>query len=162
MELDRAGEPRFTQEEMSEIIDAAARLDGLSGDPADLTLQDVTQIGAELGISPDAVREVVARRERERAAEAAARAKQAAAEARREQERAQQWRRWRNSLARLIPMAAFFLILDLVTGGSLDWWYWPVLGVGIAFIGQTTRLLLRADHDEDEGHHSRRRGHHGP
>ncbi len=135
---------------MSEILDAAARLDGAGGDPSDLTLDDVTQIGQELGIDPDAVREVVAEREAQRAADAVERAATEETMAREASERARQWHRWRVSLARFVPMAAFFLILDLVTGGGLTWFWWPLLGIGIALIGQTARILLRADEGGDQ------------
>ena len=148
MDRDQDRKRRYSQDEMNEILDAAARLDDLSGEPAELTLDEVAQIGAELGSSPDAVREVVTQREAERAAEAAERAAAEAAIAHEEAERARQWRRWRASVARFVPMAAFFFILDLVTGGGLTWFWWPLLGIGIALIGQTTRLLMRADPEE--------------
>ena len=100
MDRDQGRKRRYSQDEMNEILDAAARLDDLSGEPAELTLDEVAQIGAELGISPDAVREVVAQREAERAAEAAERAAAEAAIAHEEAERARQWRRWRASTSR--------------------------------------------------------------
>ena len=148
MDRESAGRDRFSQEEMSEILEMAARLDGPADD--ELTREDVTQIAAELGISEDAVRQAMDRREREAAAERA----KVEAEAEHKASRSREWRAVRAAIARVAPMIAFFLIIDLVTGGGLSWWYWPVLGISIPVIGQLMGVLLRTGDnngpDEDE------------
>lgn len=46
-------------------------------------------------------------------------------------------------------MSAFFLVLNMVTGGAA-WWYWPVLGWGIGVVMQGLSLYgpLRDPDDE--------------
>lgn len=138
---------RYSPDEMSEILDAAARLDGLGADPGDLTVDEVAEIGRELGISPDTVREVAARRESAREAEAAERV--AAERAERELDewramrRARRWRKWRAALARTLGLVMFFFLLDFATSNDLTWWFYPAIALGLGFTIRTFDLLFR-------------------
>lgn len=148
MDRESTGRDRFSQEEMSEILEMAARLDGPDDD--EITRDDLTQIASELGISEEAVRQAMERKEREAAAERA----KVEAEAEQKASRSYEWRAVRGAIARVVPLVAFFLLIDLVTDGSLSWWFWPVIGLSIPVVGQLMSVLLRTGDengpDEDE------------
>ena len=50
MDQDSAGEPRFTQDEMSEILELAARLDGPLANPDEVSFDEDGLIGCEKNV----------------------------------------------------------------------------------------------------------------
>lgn len=144
MDRDRAKRQRFSTDEMSEIIETAARLDGVSHDPNEVTLDEIKQIAAELGISDEAVFAAIAKR---REAEAAERA-EAEVRAEERRKRARAWRAWRAHLASYIAVIFGLILLDLVTGPGA-WWYFPAIGWGMG-LGVHTLVVLFNATDEDD------------
>lgn len=145
MDREEVGRERFSTDEMTEIIETAARLDDVSRDPNEVTLADITQVAAELGISDEAVMAAVAERRR------AADERRALDEERRglRRKRAKAWRDWRAHLASYIAVIGGLLALDLVTSGSATWWFYPAIAWGMGLGVHTLVVLFNAD-DEDE------------
>jgi hypothetical protein len=144
MDRERPERQRFTTDEMGEIIETAARLDGVSHDPNAVTLDEIAQVAAELGISDEAVMAAVAERRRE------AEAERAEEEQRRElrRKRARAWRAWRAHIASYISVMLGLVLLDLVTGPG-GWWYYPAIAWGMG-LGVHTLVILFNATDEDD------------
>lgn len=150
MDRESVSGQRFTQDEMSEIIETAARLDRAS-DPlsGEVSYEELRQIANELGISDEAVLAAVAKRREEEAARAAEEAERA--EERRK--RAKAWRDWRSHLAAYIAVIGGLFLLNFVTAGfSLSplWAIYPAIGWGMGLGVHTLVVLFNADDDEDD------------
>lgn len=145
MDREEVGRERFSTDEMSEIIETAARLDGISHDPNEVTLAEITQVAAELGISDEAVMAAVAERRREAAEQ------RALDEERKDlrRKRAKAWRDWRAHLASYVAVILGLLLLDLVTGGTLSWWFYPAIAWGMGLGVHTLVVLFNADDEDD-------------
>ncbi len=138
MELEQGQQRRFSHEEMSEIIELASRLDQDPIQPDSVSLTELRQIAAELGIDPAAVDAVVARQDEKRWE---AEAEIELAEWRAER-RARRWRHWRGALARTLVLIGGLWLFDLVSDGDLSWFYFPALFIGIAFVSRTLRTVF--------------------
>ncbi len=140
---------RFTQDEMSEILEVAARLDGVTSAPDEISLDELTQIAEELGISPEAVEQVVSGRADKARAEREALAveQEEARELARKKKRA--WRSWRAHVASFVAVMLGLILLDMVTGPGA-WWYYPAIGWGMGLGVHTLVTLFNAFEDEDE------------
>lgn len=150
MDRDFDSKPRFTQDEMSEILETAARLDGVTASPDEISLDELTQIATELGISPEAVEQVVSgRADKARAERELLKSEEAEAqELARKKKKA--WRDWRAHVASFIAVMLGIVLLDLVTGPGA-WWYYPAIGWGMGLGVHTLVVFFNAfDDDEDE------------
>ncbi len=150
MDRESARRQRFTQDEMSEIIETASRLDRAS-DPlsGEVSFEELRQIANELGISDEAVLTAVAKRREEEAARAAEEAERA--DERRK--RAKAWRDWRGHLASYIAVIGGLFLMNYVTGGgSFDtlWAIYPAIGWGIGLGVHTLVVLFNAEDDEND------------
>lgn len=144
MDIEHAQRRRFSHDEMAEILDVASRLDRQVADTDEVSLDELRQIGMELGISADAIDRVIADRDEHAWAEQAERD---AVEWRR-QRRARRWRHWRAALARSLTIVAALFVIDLATGwpngvDGLDWWFIPAGIIGVVFLGRTLNTLFR-------------------
>jgi MoaA/NifB/PqqE/SkfB family radical SAM enzyme len=144
MDREPSERQRFSTDEMGEIIETAARLDGVSHDPNEVTLDEIAQVAAELGISDEAVMAAVAERRRE------AEARKAEEEERREarRKRARAWRAWRAHIASYVSVMLGLVLLDLVTGPGA-WWYYPAIAWGMGLGIHTLVIAFNATDDED-------------
>lgn len=146
--MDRESQRRFSQEELGDIIETAARLDRASAEPTttgDVSYQELRQIALELGISDEALVAAVAKQREAEKAEQAAEAEQA--EERRR--RANAWKGWRAHLASYIAVIGGLFLLDFVTSAELTWWFYPAIGWGIGLGVHTLVMLFNAEDDED-------------
>ena len=131
---------RFSRQEVGDLIETATRLDGLAteGVSEDVSWAELRQIAAELGISDEALLHAVAERlESERA-----RSEAAAEEEEKAEQRRQAWLGWRVHLASYVAVMTGLLLLDLVTGGGIDWVVYPAIGWGIGLLVHTFTLLV--------------------
>jgi len=118
-------ERTYTQDEVTAIVASALRRQR-SRDR--VSLEDLVDIAAELGVSRGAVEEAAKHLATERDMEYA-----------REQWLARQRREFRDHAVAYVIVNAFLIVVDLlVSGGS--WWYWALIGwgVGLAFHAYST------------------------
>ena len=147
---ERRGKQRFTQDEMSEILETAARLDGLSGDPNEISLEELNQVASELGIRPETIEAVVANRAATARAEREEQARLAEEEREAREKKAKAWRAWRAHLASYIAVMGGLFLMSLVTTGTVfGWWIFPAIGWGMG-LGVHTLITLFNAYDEDD------------
>lgn len=130
----------FSREEVGELIETATRLErlGSEGVSEDVSWAELRQIAAELGISDEALLHAVAQRlETERAASQAE-----AEEAEKAEQRRKAWLGWRAHIASYVAVMTGLLMLDLVTGDGIDWFFFPAIGWGIGILVHTFTLLV--------------------
>ena len=148
MDRDFESKPRFTQDEMSEILETAARLDGVTSAPDEISLDELTQIASELGISEEAVEQVVSGRAAKAQAEREAMEAEEAEARELARKKKKAWRDWRAHVASYVAVMIGLVLLDLVTGPGA-WWYYPAIGWGMG-LGVHTLVVFFNAFDDDE------------
>lgn len=133
---------------MSEILETAARLDGLTADPTAISLDELRQVASELGISPETVEQVVAGRAASAKAEREALEREEAEAVEAKAKKAKAWRDWRSHLASYIAVIGGLFLMSMLTGGG--WWVWPAIGWGMGLGVHTLVLLFNASDDDDD------------
>jgi hypothetical protein len=154
MERDELADRRFSQEEIGELIETAARLDQLRHEGQGLSVEELRQIATELGISDEALLAAVHHRmEAERAsAEEAAneqrrREKEAKAERKRREARRSQLNDWKAHLASYAGVMAGLSAIDFFPDRSLDWVVFPAAGWGIGLAIHTFNVLFGVEEE---------------
>ncbi|NND84265.1 MAG: 2TM domain-containing protein [Acidimicrobiia bacterium] len=142
MDREELEQRRFSQEEVGELIETATRLDGLVGDRG-LTLEELRNVAAELGISDDALLEALETRLRgERAEKEEQEAAEATTAALADTRRAQV-NEWKQHTAAFLGVNGGLAILDLVTGGGFEWFFYATAAWGIGYLIHSLLVLFR-------------------
>ena len=131
MTSERRTDRSFTPEQVSDIIDTATRLQHLAdGETGELTMGQLSEIARELGIDDANLVEAVKTGER------SAKASRKVAKRR---------ARWFRNLGRFTVILSGLVLIDLVTGGGLTWWFYPAIGFGMALGLQAMSAFGRRD-----------------
>ena len=112
----------FTPEEVSEIIETATRLQQLAdqrSDVSELTLDQLSEIAAELGISRSALAEAISAGDRT---------------VRRERTNAAKRSQWFQHLGTYLIVISGLAALDWFSGGGFEFFFYPATawGIGLA------------------------------
>ncbi len=126
---------RYTQEEVGDLIETASKLEwaAATSNTSDVSLDELKSIATEMGISDQALAAALAKQEKED------REAQAALEERRKRERRVRaaWTAWRTHIAVYVAVLLGLAVIDLMTGGGIDWVQWPAAGWGIGLLAHT-------------------------
>ena len=126
----------YSKEDIQQILALAMKQEW---EQADFSPEQLGEMGAELGISPQKLE----------------RAEQQWFEQKHEQKARRAFVSYRlgkfqKHLFSYLVVNAFLVIIDLITDGSLDWSYWPILGwgIGLAFEARKTYQLSGSEYEQ--------------
>ena len=139
---------RFSQEEVGDLIETASKLEwaAATSPTDDVSLDELKSIAAEMGISDQALAAALAKQAKEER-EAAAVLEEERAKARRVKAA---WLAWRTHIAVYVAVLLGLAVIDLMTGGGIDWVQWPAAGWGIGLLAHTGVMVAnRGDLPED-------------
>lgn len=135
---------RFTQDEIGELIETAARLDQLSVEKG-LTYDELRRVALELGISDEALAKAVAQElDAKRSAEEQ-QEKARAVEKKRQKRRRKEINEWKGHAASYSAVIGGLALIDWFSGRGFDWFFYPAAGWGIGFFVHTFNVLFRVD-----------------
>ena len=144
MDREELSKRRFTQDEIGELIETASRLDQLSLEKG-LTYDELRRVALELGISEEALARAVAQeQEAQRAAEEQREAVREA-ERKRHKRRRKEINEWKAHAASYVAVICGLGLIDWISGGGFDWFFYPAAGWGIGFLVHTFNVLFRID-----------------
>ncbi len=127
----------YSQEDIQQILALAMKQEW---EQSDFSPEQLLEMAAELGISPQKLE----------------RAEQQWFEQKHEQKARRAFISYRREkfqkhLFSYLVVNAFLVIIDLITDGSLDWSYWPILGwgIGLAFEARKTYQLSGSEYEQE-------------
>jgi hypothetical protein len=133
---DRDKDRRFTQDEVGELVELAGRLDEHS---TDLSMESLTEVAAEMGVTESALQEAIAERDEKAIADAAV------DEPDPKTTRAELVKEFRRQLQAFITTGFIVVAIDFLTTGGFTWSRWPLFGIGIGVVAAGAKLVGPAD-----------------
>jgi hypothetical protein len=129
---DRDKDRRFSQDEVGELVELAGRLDEHS---TDLSMESLTEVAAEMGVTESALREAIAARDAKTTDDAAVDKPDP------KSTRADLVKEFRRQLQGFITAGFIVVAIDFMTTGGFTWSRWPLFGVGIAVVATGAKLI---------------------
>ncbi len=133
---DRDKDRRFTQDEVGELVELAGRLDEHS---TDLSMDSLTEIAAEMGVTESALRDAIAQRDEKTIADAAVDKPDP------KTTRAELVKEFRRQLQAFITTGFIVVAIDFMTTGGFTWSRWPLFGIAIGVVAAGAKLVGPTD-----------------
>jgi len=135
---DRDKQRRFTRDEVGELVELAGRLDEHS---TDLSMDALTEVAAEMGVSESALQEAIAE------ADAKVTEQEAVPTPEPILSRKEQVKHFRRQLQGFISTGFIVVAIDFLTTGAFTWSRWPLFGLAIGVVAAGANLI---GPDEDQ------------